>query len=115
MKGIFLSTSSVLIVACAADRGTGDLFGPPEEGTLVVDVLLIVAHPLPDLFLHQTVSPGREYHREMAAVFGAEVVIRQGDQIFSYQADPRFGGSLRSLRRTADGIAEYGVRPCGEC
>ncbi len=111
MKGILPIASSVLIVACSADRGTGDLFGPSEEGTLVVDALLIVGHPLPDLFLHRTVSPGREYRREMAAVFGADVEIRQGDQSFSYQADPDSAGRYLPLGEPSTVLpnTEYGL------
>ena len=77
-----------LMVACAADREPGELFGPSNDGMLVVDALLLVDHPLPDVFVHETVAPGTPYTREMAAVLGAEVEIRQGERVFPYQADP---------------------------
>lgn len=78
----------LLIVACSADRKPGELFGPSFEGTLVVDGLLLVDHPLPEVFVHQTMALGKPYTREAAAVLGAEVEIRQGDQVFPYRADP---------------------------
>ena len=81
-------TCCLLMVACAADRKPGELFGPSKGEIMVVDALLLVDHPLPDVFVHQTVAPGKPYTREMAAVLGAEVEIRQGEQVFRYRADP---------------------------
>jgi hypothetical protein len=81
-----------LLVACSADRKSGTLFGPAEEGILVVDAALIVDQPLPDLFLRHTLAPGRSYSLELAAVTDAEVAIRQGDQTFIYAADPDSAG-----------------------
>ncbi|MFH1008141.1 MAG: DUF4249 family protein [Candidatus Latescibacterota bacterium] len=78
----------LFLLACAADREPGELFGPSSGGMLVIDALLVVDHPLPDVFVHETVAPGTPYSREMAAVLGAEVAICQGEQVFGYQADP---------------------------
>ena len=75
-------------VACSANREPGELFGPSESGTLVVDALLIVDHPLPDLFVHETVSPGVRYTREGAGVLDAQVEIREGAQVHRYRPDP---------------------------
>lgn len=88
MKRVFLIASCLLVAACATDREPGDLFGPAESGTLVVDAQLFVDHPLPDLFVRETVAPGLEYTRDKAAVTDAEVEIAQGAQVFRYQADP---------------------------
>ncbi len=77
-----------LLLACSADRRPGSLFGPSEQGTIVVDALLIVDQPLPDLFVRQTLAPDVLYTQEAAAVRGAGVSIRQGDQTFRYAGDP---------------------------
>ena len=92
MKGMILIAGFVLMVACSTQRGPGELFGPSEAGVLVVDALLIVGRPLPDLFLHETVAPGKRYTREAAAVSGAAVEVLQGDLVFSYSADPDSAG-----------------------
>ena len=76
-----------LVAACTVDRDPQTLFGPVEETTLVVDALLIVDQPLPDLFVRQTMAPGQTYTRDLAGAIDAEVTIRQGDQVFAYAAD----------------------------
>ncbi len=78
----------LMMFGCATDREPGELFGPSEVGTLVVDALLIVGHPLPDLFVRQTVAPGARYTDAVSAVTDAEVVVRQADRVFRYRADP---------------------------
>lgn len=77
-----------LLLACSADRKPNSLFGPAEAGTIVIDALLIVDHPLPDLFVRQTVAPNIPYTQAVAAVHGASVSIRQGTQVFQYTEDP---------------------------
>ena len=88
MKRLMPIVFCALMAACSAERKPGELFGPAEPGTLVVDALLIVDHPLPDLFVRETVSPGEIYTRAGAAVTDAEVEIRQGDRTFRYRMDP---------------------------
>jgi hypothetical protein len=78
----------LLLTACSADRRPGELFGPAEEGTLVIDALLIVDRPLPDVFVRQTVRPNVLYSRAAAAVRGADATIRQGERVFRYADDP---------------------------
>ncbi len=78
----------LLAAGCAAEREPGELFGPSEAGTLVVDALLIVDHPLPDLFVRQTVAPGVRYTDAVSAVTDAHVEVRQGAQVFRYRTDP---------------------------
>ena len=77
------------LTACAAERQPGDLFGSVEEGNeLVVDGILLVDHPLPELFVRRTLPPGQFYSRDIAGVLDAQVRVFQGDQIFEYAPDP---------------------------
>ena len=76
------------LTACAAERQPGDLFGSVEkESELVIDGLLVVDQPLPELFVRRTLPPGQAYRREAAGVTDAEVRILQGDQVFEYAPD----------------------------
>ena len=78
----------VCLTACAAERQPGDLFGSVEkESELVIDGLLLVDQPLPELFVRRTLPPGQAYRREAAGVTDAEVRILQGDQVFEYAPD----------------------------
>jgi hypothetical protein len=83
-----LTICCLFIITCSANRQPGELFGPAEEGTLVVDALLIVDHPLPDLCVRQTVALNVPYGKDAAAVRGADVTINQGGQVFRYREDP---------------------------
>ena len=81
------------LTACAAERQPGDLFGSVEEDSeLVVDGLLLVDQPLPELFVRRTLPPGQAYRREAAGVTDAQVRIVQGDQVFEYAPDPATPG-----------------------
>ncbi|MDP6779793.1 MAG: DUF4249 family protein [Candidatus Latescibacteria bacterium] len=79
---------SLVLVACAAERKPGDLFGPSEAGTLVVDAQLLVGLRLPAMFVHQTLEPGAKYTRDLFAVRDAQVEITTGSEVFTYSADP---------------------------
>lgn len=76
------------LTACAAERQPGDLFGSVEEGNeLVVDGILLVDQPLPELFVRRTRPPGQSYIRDAENVLDAQVRVFQGDQIFEYAPD----------------------------
>jgi hypothetical protein len=73
-----------IFLACSADRDPSSLFGPEEQGTVVVDALLIIDQPMPALFVRQTLAPNITYTQDAAAIRGAEVTIIQGANTFQY-------------------------------
>ena len=79
-----------LLCACAAERDPDALFGPTQDGLLVVDAQLIVESSLPPVYLSQTQAPGRVY--TTAAVEGAQVAISSDGQTFDYTEDPQAPG-----------------------
>ena len=86
------------LIACAAERQPGELFGSVEEGSeLVVDGVLIVDQPLPELFVRRILPPGQTYSRDAAGVPDAQVRVFQGDQVFEYAPDPAPGRYLPPL------------------
>jgi hypothetical protein len=90
LKGFALSVAmlgSFLISGCSTDRRASELYGPSEAGVLVIDALLLVDQPLPDLFVLETVAPGDSYSLEGAAVRDAVVEISTGGTTFTYAAD----------------------------
>ena len=82
----------VVLLSCSADREPGELFGPAESGLVVVDALLIVNEPLPDIFVRRTQPLGAAYSRVDAAVVDARVVLSQGPAHYAYRADPDSAG-----------------------
>ena len=81
------------LMACAAERQPGELFGSVEEGSeLVVDGILIVDQTLPELFVRRILPPGQIYSRDAAGVSDARVLVFQGDQVFEYAPDPAAPG-----------------------
>jgi len=92
MRPTQLAALALVVGACSADRDPGELFGPEESGLLVVDAVLIVGQPLPELFVRRTQSPSRSYSPKAAAVTEARVVISQGEDRFEYTADADSAG-----------------------
>ena len=88
MNRLGVAACCLVMMACAAERKPGDLFGPSEVGTLVVDAQLLVGHRLPEMFVHQTLAPGAKYTRDLFAVTDAQVVITKEGETFAYRPDP---------------------------
>jgi hypothetical protein len=85
---VAFATLCALLTACAAERKPGELFGPSEADVLVIDAILIVDRPLPDLFLKRTIAPGATQTAEALAVDNAQVVLSTGDATYLYTPDP---------------------------
>ena len=72
------------LVGCKVERDPSSLFGPDASGVLVVDALLIVDKPLPQVLISETVKSNAGYSERWEGVGDAEVVISQGEQTFLY-------------------------------
>ena len=85
MKYVVLAVGCLmLLVGCEAERDPSSLFGPDASGVLVVDALLIVDQPLPQVLVSETVKANAGYSERWTGVGDAEVVIAQGEQTFVY-------------------------------
>ena len=74
-----------LVVGCSTDRETGELFGTDlDEGRLVIDGLLIVDRPLPDVFLSETIAPGQPVTHRNSGVPGAEIRVSVEGNVYVY-------------------------------
>ena len=93
-----------LFVACSADRKPGELFGPSEEGVLVIDAILVVDQKLPDLFLKQTIAPGALQTADALIVEDAQLVLRVEDSSYIYPR-PRLAGTLSPPSRCSKRFA----------
>ena len=49
----------IALMGCKAERDPSSLFGPDASGVLVVDALLIVDKPLPQVLVSETVKSKR--------------------------------------------------------
>ena len=84
----FLPFLLLCLAACSADRQPGSLFGSVEEDSdLVVDALLLVDQPLPELYVRRSLAADIEYDRGATGVADARVRILQGDRVFEYAPD----------------------------
>lgn len=88
MNRLFVILGVVILVGCSAERERASLFAPEEVGVLVVDALLIVNKPLPNLFVRETVTPDGIYFRNQAGVTDAQVVIEQNGEQYLYRHSP---------------------------
>ena len=87
VRFVVLGLLAGLIVGCSADRKPGELYGPAEIGTLVIDALLIVDQPMPVVYVRETIPPGQRYTSENYGVSDAQVEIREADTVYRYRAD----------------------------
>lgn len=71
-----LATLTVLaLAACSPDRDEDSLFAPDLIDVPVVDALLVVGRPLPEIRLSRTQPPNAPYEFADAAIVGAEVLV----------------------------------------
>ncbi len=94
MKSVVLMVGCLIaLVGCEAERDPSSLYGPDASGTLVVDALLVVDQPLPQILISETFSAVAfiGWRNSWDGVEDAEVVIAQGDQTFLYRPHPRAG------------------------
>ena len=74
-----------IFLSCSADRSPGELFGPSEAGTLVVDAVLIVDQSLPPIHLYETAALDQPYQRSEVAVKDANIIITTDQKRYDYQ------------------------------
>ena len=74
----------IALMGCKVERDPSSLFGPDASGVLVVDALLIVDKPLPQVLISETVKANAGYSERWEGVGDAEVVITQGERTFLY-------------------------------
>lgn len=60
---------------CTPDRDPASLFAPGQVDVPVVDALLVVGRPLPEIRLSRTVRPDERYFFDRAAIRGADVAV----------------------------------------
>ena len=86
---IAVCLSLLTLAGCSTERRPGDLFGTEiEDGVLVIDVLLIIDRPLPEVLLSETIAPGQPVTDNNSGVSGAEVAIRVDGSTYVYANDP---------------------------
>ena len=76
---------SFVMAACSPERDPQSLYAPAGVGELVVDMVLIVDEPLPELILSRTQPPGAPFIPSEAAVADAVVTVTSGaGVVYSY-------------------------------
>ena len=83
----------LLTSGCTPDRDPGSLFAPGQIDVPVVDALLIIDQPLPQILLSRTVAPDQPYTFEAAAIRDADVrVVIAGNDTVRYAEEAFFPG-----------------------
>ena len=76
------------LAGCSTEREPGDLFGTEfDTGRLVVDALLIVDRPLPEILISETIAPGRPITDSNSGVSGAQVTVQVDTETYAYTND----------------------------
>jgi hypothetical protein len=71
-----LLLATELLVGCSTDRDPSEFFAPNDVGTLVIDGLLIVGKPLPQVTMSRVLSPEVAYTPEAFAEPGATITVQ---------------------------------------
>lgn len=74
----------VLAMSCSTDRSADELFAPGGVGVPVVDAMLVVGRPFPDVYVTRSLSPGESFSLDRAAILGATVTIDGGGTTLVY-------------------------------
>lgn len=70
-----IGAATLAAAGCAADRDRSTLFAPVDSGTIVVDALLLVNKPLPQILVSRAVAPDIDFNFADAALTGARVLV----------------------------------------
>lgn len=81
-------------INCSGERDPASLFGPAENVTVVVDAVLYVDRPLPEIIVSRTLNANVEYLHETAGVNDAEVIVIQGVAEYRYESAGHLGRYL---------------------
>lgn len=79
---------------CSGERDPASLFGPTERETVVVDAVLYVDRPLPEILVTRTRAANVAFVEEAAAVNDAEVTVFQGSAAYRYERVGHLGRYL---------------------
>ena len=75
LKRIGILLALVLMPACSTERSDDAFFAPGGAGVPVVDAMLVVGKPFPDVFVTRTLAPNRPFSLDAAGVRGATIAI----------------------------------------
>ena len=79
---------------CSGERDPASLFGPAEKVTVVVDAVLYVDRPLPEILITRTRAANVAFVEEAASVNDAEVTVLQGLAAYRYESVGHLGRYL---------------------
>ena len=79
---------------CSGERDPASLFGPAERETVVVDAVLYVDRPLPEIRVTRTRAANVAFVEEAVAVNDAEVTVFQGGAAYRYAGVGHLGRYL---------------------
>jgi hypothetical protein len=86
---------------CSTERSQESLFAPQDVGALVVDALLIVEQPLPDIYLSRATRPDRAFDSlaaaERSATVTVSIVLPGGSRIPYVYSEAPPGGRYQYL------------------
>ena len=83
-----------VLSGCSGERDPATLFGPSERETIVVDAVLYVDRPLPEIIVTRTRAANIAFTEEAASVNDAEVTVLQGLAEYRYESVGHLGRYL---------------------
>ncbi|HEX5133659.1 MAG TPA: DUF4249 family protein [Candidatus Krumholzibacteria bacterium] len=84
LKRLIVLLMLLAAIACSTERGDEEFFAPGGAGVPVVDAVLVVGKPFPDVYVTRTLSPDQPFSYAAAGVVGAQVRIASGATTLDY-------------------------------
>ena len=88
---VVLLTGLIVHLGCLGERDPATLFGPAERETVVVDAVLYVDRPMPEITITRTLNANIEFVVDATAVNDAEVIVVQGLAEYRYESAGHLG------------------------
>ena len=67
----------MFLLQCTSEREIGDLFTSDSQGMIVIDAVLYVDRPMPEIFISLSQVPDTHYDNELWGINDAEVIVYQ--------------------------------------
>ena len=84
----------MFLLQCTSEREIGDLFTSDSQGMIVIDAVLYVDRPMPEIFISLSQVPDTHYDNELWGINDAEVIVYQGPSTYQYQSTGSLGKYL---------------------
>jgi hypothetical protein len=98
LKRLLIMLLVLVLPACSTERSDDEFFAPGGAGIPVIDAMMVVGKPYPDVYVTETLLPNQPFSYEAAGVVGADVLIQGGGLNVVYAPTPARPGRYANFQ-----------------